>query len=532
MKKINSETYEWFQSRAEKDPYLNLAARVMGWFAISAEVFLRRDFGERHFNTSKFIVGLMMLGVFYLSNVLGIGNSLGGRTEEDQQSGISSMFVVIILYIILSMYHMVAIWWRNASNRPLFSYDHGLTWLEPVGKVVLMLPNFFISMGVNLYGLTLPEEQRKLLPDALPLLRDARSFTEKVIEPFVLLFLSGTALSLGLSSISMWLFVSAPALMFFTTIRHEMQRNSILDWRDQIIEARNMQEAMTGDTESLRVPYDTKQVISQMAAQMEESPEAMQSIRSSSPTIAAAMEALNPKLKGMAGIPTVTPVKPSESPVEEKVVLTQEPTVQKPLMRFSNPSSESPVTEPPPPPIIAETPPPIASSDSDIDPADWITNNSKALLTALVSISVIFVLYFVITSLFNTPPTSAISSSNTTEAPDISQRQETPPPAVNQPEERETFVPAPREATPPPQSDDSPAGFSLGVIQTEKGGNVNLRALPSGDAEPIMKIPSGAEVLIFKYGEETELKGERGKWCRVGYNGESGWIWGKYIQEK
>lgn len=324
MTPVKSQTLEMFEAQAKAEPMLNFIPRILGWFAISAEVFLRRDFGERYFTRSKFLAGLLLL-LFFLaySNfqmpTLGGFMSPGFGSPEvnapnmvlDPETGeyvlVEAaaipinwgnliMKAIIVLYILLSIYHTLNIWFRNAMNRPLFSYDHGLTWLEPLGRLLLVIPAFFMGLVLKLYALTLPASQRNL--SAAP--QDARSFAEWIIEPVALIALGYLCSRLGLSPVSTWLFFSAFSIIFFTTIRHEIQKNQMLDFRDQMINSMEMQQAVTGDTDTLRLSADTKQVISQVAAQVEKSPETMEAIRVTRPSVAAAMEALNPKLKAMS----------------------------------------------------------------------------------------------------------------------------------------------------------------------------------------------------------------------------------------
>lgn len=77
-----------------------------------------------------------------------------------------------------------------------------------------------------------------------------------------------------------------------------------------------------------------------------------------------------------------------------------------------------------------------------------------------------------------------------------------------------------------------PAKPTKGMVQTETGSNVNLRESTSESSKSIILIPPGAEVMILRYGEEVELRGEKGRWCRVAYRAQIGWVWGKFIKEK
>jgi hypothetical protein len=194
---------------------------------------------------------------------------------------------------------------------------------------------------MRVYALTLPEHERPWLLNALPFLRDARGFAEKAVEPLVLILLGVLFSNLGAPSVATWLFFSALALVLFTTIRHEIQRNQMLDMRDQQIEAKDMSSAMFGDTESLRIPYETKKALFEVTNIVENSsPEAMEAIRRNTPNVAEAMEALNPKLKNMAAQKNpVDDVRPDTSP--------------------------KPPDEPPPPPVVNQPPPEPEPSEEE-----------------------------------------------------------------------------------------------------------------------------------------------------------------------
>lgn len=43
---------------------------ILGWFTIPAEVFLRRDFGQRFFTMVSFYTGLLLLTIFAVTKYL------------------------------------------------------------------------------------------------------------------------------------------------------------------------------------------------------------------------------------------------------------------------------------------------------------------------------------------------------------------------------------------------------------------------------------------------------------------------------
>lgn len=343
----DSATADTIMAAGKDNAVLGFVMWVLGAFAISVEVFLRRDFGERYFTRTKFVLGLIMLMAFNLGSNLTSRMPSFSDYKIDPETGqyvlkatqtsfnLSAWltYIFLLAYIILGSYHTFRIWWRNGTGRPLHSRDHGLTWLEPLGALTLAIPNFLIGLVMRVYALTLPEHERPWLMNALPFLRDARGFAEKVVEPLVVFILAILFSSLGATAVASWLYFSTLALVLFTTIRHEQFRNRALDLQDQQIEARDMSSAMFGDTDSLRIPYETKKGLFEVTNIVENSsPEAMEAIRRNTPNLAEAMEALNPKLKNMKAkknqgdnVPPNTSPKPPDEPPPAPPVVNEQP---------------------------------------------------------------------------------------------------------------------------------------------------------------------------------------------------------------
>ncbi len=56
-------------------PGLGLMNYILGWFTVPAEVFLRRNFGERYYTRANFFVGLILLLIFHFSaSIIGMLN--------------------------------------------------------------------------------------------------------------------------------------------------------------------------------------------------------------------------------------------------------------------------------------------------------------------------------------------------------------------------------------------------------------------------------------------------------------------------
>jgi len=363
-KEGDSATADTIMAAGKDNPVLGFLMWVLGAFAVSVEVFLRRDFGERYFTRTKFLTGLLILLAFKFGSSFAprtpsledyvvdpeTGQFVLKATESSFNLNGALTYFFLLAYIILGSYHTFRIWWRNGTGRPLHSRDHGLTWLEKLGALTLAIPNFLIGLVMQVYALTLPEHERPWLMNALPFLRDARGFAERVIEPLTLILLAVLCSNLGAPSVATWLFFSTAALVLFTTIRHEQYRSQMLDMQDRQIEAKDMSSAMFGDTESLRIPYETKKAMFEVTNIVENSsPEAMEAIRRNTPNIAEAMEALNPKLKNMtvkkepSAAPPYTPPPAAPAPPEHipPPIVNQPPIAAQELPEEGKPGGES-----------------------------------------------------------------------------------------------------------------------------------------------------------------------------------------------
>ena len=70
------------------------------------------------------------------------------------------------------------------------------------------------------------------------------------------------------------------------------------------------------------------------------------------------------------------------------------------------------------------------------------------------------------------------------------------------------------------------------AIVKVSGNTLNLRSEPSLVSEVILHIPSESQVDILFYDTETYyLDGKAGKWCKISYTGQEGWVWGNFLLE-
>ncbi|HRX14782.1 MAG TPA: SH3 domain-containing protein [Spirochaetota bacterium] len=68
-----------------------------------------------------------------------------------------------------------------------------------------------------------------------------------------------------------------------------------------------------------------------------------------------------------------------------------------------------------------------------------------------------------------------------------------------------------------------------GVVKAQNG--LVLRSKPSTDGEKITAIPDGTTIKITSLdGPEDEIAGFKAKWIEVEYQGQSGWVYGAFVE--
>ncbi|NNE27476.1 MAG: SH3 domain-containing protein [Saprospiraceae bacterium] len=61
---------------------------------------------------------------------------------------------------------------------------------------------------------------------------------------------------------------------------------------------------------------------------------------------------------------------------------------------------------------------------------------------------------------------------------------------------------------------------------------LNMRDKPSLSSEILMKIPANSEVEVLFFDSQVfYLEGLPGRWCKIKYAEQEGWVWGNYIKE-
>ncbi len=72
-------------------------------------------------------------------------------------------------------------------------------------------------------------------------------------------------------------------------------------------------------------------------------------------------------------------------------------------------------------------------------------------------------------------------------------------------------------------------GYNKAYVATETE-SLNLRSEPNLSSSIILRIPNKSRVSILYYDDiEYYLDGANGKWCRIRYGDQEGWVWGNYL---
>ncbi len=72
--------------------------------------------------------------------------------------------------------------------------------------------------------------------------------------------------------------------------------------------------------------------------------------------------------------------------------------------------------------------------------------------------------------------------------------------------------------------------YRIGIIDILSE-TVNVRSKASLVSDIILQIPNGSEVQILYFDtEKYYLEGRQGKWCRIKYADQEGWVWGNFIR--
>lgn len=206
-------------------PWINLAIIIMGWFAISVEVFLRHTFGERYLNILRVFLAAFAMGlVVFGAQVGGALGSLYGERPNALQAAGGFLGGVVLQFVYwgflgFSAYHLWQTYQRNKRGERWYSHSFGISRLSfLIGRRVTAGPVDFTINDWTLY---------------------------RFVEPgliwacsFIGGFLSGT--------LGFFLFLAAVTMFIKNNYLYSQARGRILDMMDAEIERDYLTQAMQG----------------------------------------------------------------------------------------------------------------------------------------------------------------------------------------------------------------------------------------------------------------------------------------------
>jgi len=72
---------------------------------------------------------------------------------------------------------------------------------------------------------------------------------------------------------------------------------------------------------------------------------------------------------------------------------------------------------------------------------------------------------------------------------------------------------------------------TIGFVSTKERSNLRMRDGPSLSSNIIARIPDRSKVFIIEYSDKIDIvNGQSGNWCKIRYDGKTGWVWGYYIR--
>lgn len=72
-------------------------------------------------------------------------------------------------------------------------------------------------------------------------------------------------------------------------------------------------------------------------------------------------------------------------------------------------------------------------------------------------------------------------------------------------------------------------GLKKAIVKVSSS-TLNMRDKASLASDIVLQIPVESEVDILYYDTETYyLEGKQGKWCKIKYAGQEGWVWGNFL---
>jgi hypothetical protein len=195
---------------------------VGGWASVTLEVFTRKEFGERYFTPLRFMLGLVVLGVY--SFVIGLSSLVSASFGGEGSWGPLLFPLFILAYFIVGLLHQFDIFYRNNYTNQLW---------------------YSKSFGVSRFSRFIG---RRLGP--LPPLDDWSIFL--YVEPIGCFLLGWTLALFGnlgvlpTGELGTWIVFASAALLFKNQMLHAKERDEILNMNDARIKAMYLQTSARG----------------------------------------------------------------------------------------------------------------------------------------------------------------------------------------------------------------------------------------------------------------------------------------------
>lgn len=206
---------------------------LLHWMTIPIEVLFRRRFGARWLTPTNFFIGLLVLvlfsalqyGVNWLTAYLVSVELLDGPlpTTQAEIAMANSLMYILVGYVVIALIHFYVMWWRKRVGTPLHTFEDGISWFEPLGKVLAFPLNLMAMPFIYLLRVFVPKDLRRHKTPKW--IENTAAFTDILVEPLVLITLAFQFTEVA----SVWMVLSAIATSKHGwdkwVVRREIERN-------------------------------------------------------------------------------------------------------------------------------------------------------------------------------------------------------------------------------------------------------------------------------------------------------------------
>lgn len=279
-----SQGFSLFYPTAAIDIFINLIYLFTGWFAVTIEAFLRYDFGERYYSRSNAMIGLTMLTILTFFSDM-------SYSIVSIHLGDGWFHLLWWSFVLLSIMHFLKMWLNTQLGTPQHSLYSGRSRLQPAVIWLLRFLNPLLNNLAMLLGrIVLRGNQYDRFVKSLtlsPMIPDAEAFTKRMMEPLIVLCIAWYLTS---GTLFFWLLICAFSLAMHSNIAYNEQHQQYLDMADGMIEALYQQQDMQQHQSR---HHRLTGLTQQLKQRSQQDPQFLQELKTTSPSIAEAVEALN-----------------------------------------------------------------------------------------------------------------------------------------------------------------------------------------------------------------------------------------------